>query len=99
MRVSIFSKKSLVKELDLLVNNGYYPSRSNLINNCIKMSLPIIYKQLTDLNDKVIQKDLPKIFDFLKEQGYIIIKNNNKSRSKIPLGNIHFNTDNQIIKR
>lgn len=96
-RVSIFSEISIIKELDLLVDKGYYPSRSNLINNCIKISLPIIYKQLNDLNNNVIRNDLPKILDFLKERGYIIVKNN--SRNKILLGNVHFNTDNQIIER
>jgi hypothetical protein len=94
VRVSCYMNEKLVKQIDSLVNSGLYRSRSNLIENCIEKQLPILLKEMSDVSEFIENNDIPKVFEFVKSKGFIIVKKH-PSIVRIPLGNIHFNSDNQ----
>ena len=91
--ITTYIQKDSLKQLNALVKNYIFPNRSLLVNYCIELALPIIYKKNDELKKSIKEKNLPKIFNFLKSRGFII-KRGVQPTSRIPLGNIYFGSDN-----
>lgn len=91
--ITIYIPSEVLIELNKIVDNHIFPNRSMLVNNCIEIALPIIYEQIKELNKNIETENLPEVFKFLKERGFII-KTGIQPTIKLPLGNIHFNSHN-----
>ena len=82
-----------IKKLDKIVGNYIFPSRSSLINYCIELSVPIINKELKSFKKNIELNNFPKVLEYLKSHGFVIHPYI-QSKEKVPLGNIHFNSNN-----
>jgi hypothetical protein len=86
-----------LKTLNELVDKQYFPSRSVLVDYCVKIALPTILqecKKLDETREQMNELDLTEILEFLKMRGYVI-RRGVQPTVKIPLGNIHFNSNNE----
>lgn len=85
-----------IKMLNDLVDKYYFPSRSMLIEYCVDKALPIILeecKKLDETRNELHELDLSELLEFLKKHGFVI-KHGTQPTAKVPLGNIHFNSNN-----
>ena len=87
-----------LKTLNELVDKQYFPSRSVLVDYCVKIALPTILqecKKLDEIKEQISKLDLSKLLEFLKTHGYIIKRT--QPTVKIPLGNICYNSHNSKV--
>ncbi len=92
--INMFTDK--LKILNELVDKYYFPSRSMLIEYCVDIALPIILeecKKLVKTRNELGELDLSELLEFIKKHGFVI-KHGAQPTVKIPLGNIHFNSNN-----
>lgn len=94
--ITINMVKDKIKLLDKFIDNYFFPNRSSLIRYCIDLALPIIAQECEKVKESVKNNDLPNVLEFLKSHGFVIHCNRNGGQPKIavPLGNIHFNSNN-----
>ena len=94
--ITINMVKGKINLLDKFIDDYYFPNRSSLIRYCIDLALPIIAQECEKIKKAVENNDLPNVLEFVKSRGFVIHHNKGGSQPKVfvPLGNIHFNSNN-----
>ena len=92
--ITVYLQDETVKELSKLTKYYIFPNRSILINYCIDLAIPIINKELKFLKKNIKVNHLPNVLEYLKKHGFVIY-HHIQPRNKVPLGNIHFNSNNK----
>lgn len=93
--ITVYLESETIQKLDKLTKNYIFPNRSSLVNYCCELAMPIINKELKFLRKNVEIDNLPNVLNYLKERGFVI-RGFVQPRVKIPLGNIHFSSDNKV---
>ena len=95
--ISVNMVADKIKILDKFIDNYFFPNRSSLIRYCIDLALPIIAQECQKVKKSVKDDNLPNVLEFLKNRGFVIHLNTNGCQPKmvVPLGNIHFNSNNE----
>ena len=91
--ISVYLTVKNIEKLNKLIKGYIFPNRSGLINYCIEFALPNIVKEFEKIKQAIEINDLPDVLEFLKNHGFIIYTRS-KGRQAVPLGNIHFNSNN-----
>lgn len=92
--ITVYLEVQTIQKINKLIKNYIFPNRSSLVNYCIELAMPIIKNELKFLRKNVEIDNLPDILNYLKERGFVI-RGHKQPKIKVPLGNVHFNSDNK----
>lgn len=91
--ISVYIQIKSLKKLDKLIEGYIFPNRSALVNYCIEFALPNIVKEFEKIKKSIEINDLPDVLEYLKNHGFIIHLHSQPNKN-VPLGNVHFNSNN-----
>jgi len=91
--ISVYITVKTLKKLDKLIEGYIFPNRSALVNYCVEFALPNIIKEFEKIKKSIEINDIQDVLGFLKNHGFII-HSHSQGKRKVPLGNVHFNSNN-----
>lgn len=94
--ISLMMSKKHYEIMKKLKAQHFYPSISAIIRESLRIALPKILKNTSEIEKFINNNDIINVLEYIKNHGYIIY-NLNHPRKRIPLGNIYFNSDNKVI--
>lgn len=95
--ISLMMSKKHYDIMTKLKYQHFYPSISAIIRDALRIALPEILKSTTEVKDFIDNNDITNVLKYVKEHGYIIY-NAKQPRKHIPLGNIYYNSHNEVIQ-